>query len=377
MLDVRHILVHFERVHIFALALAGIALLNLCTIRRLSSKIIIREKPPVSVLIPVRNEEHTIARCLRSLLVQDYPHFEVLVWDDCSNDRTSEILEAVHDQKFRSITGTEPPPGWLGKSWACFNLAQRAQGEILIFTDADTWHEPSMLQAVVGEMLTNQLDALSGIAQEVTITLGEKLTVPFMVWSVVALYPHFLSLLFPHLQAFVVGNGQLMAFRREVYWAIDGHQAVRAKVVEDIELARLLRLHGHRYRFYNLANFVSCRMYRNFREAFQGFTKSYFWIFGGNVAFSTFVWGWFLFYTVYPYVLLSQGNLPRALLTIGANGLSWMIASFFYRLTPWSVLLNPFILVTNTFIGWASTILTKMNRLTWKGRLLRASPPPR
>lgn len=375
--NLQSILVHFERVHIFALALAGIAFLNLFTIRRPTSKTASTEKPLVSVLVPARNEERTIARCLQSLLAQDYPHFEVLVWDDCSTDRTREILEAVHDPKFRSITGTEPPPGWLGKSWACFNLAQHARGEILIFTDADTWHKPFMIQAVVEEMLANRLDALSGIAREETITLGEKLTVPFMVWSVVALYPHFLSLFLPRLRAFAVGNGQLMAFRRNAYWAIDGHQTVRAKVVEDIELARLLCLHGYRYRFYNLTDFVSCRMYRNFHEAFQGLTKSYFWIFGGNVTFSTFVWGWLLFYTIYPYVLLGQGDFRRAFLTIGANGFSWMIASSFYRLTPWSVFLNPLILAINTLIGWTSTILTKTNRVTWKGRILKAFPPPR
>ncbi len=370
------IFAHFERVHIFALALVGIALCNLLTLRKPNRKIVTLEKPLVSILIPARNEEGTITRCLQSLLSQDYPRFEILVWDDCSTDRTREILQTFRDGRFRWISGTEPPPGWLGKSWACFNLAKNAQGEILIFTDADTWHEPSMVHTLVNEMLVSRLDALSGVAQEETKTLGEKLTVPFLVWSVVALYPHFLSSLFPRWRALAVGNGQLMAFRKKAYWAINGHQAVRGKVVEDIELARLLRIHGYRYRLYNLTEIVSCRMYRNFQEAFRGLTKSYFWIFGGNTAFSIFVWSWLVFYTIYPFWLLfRQHELARALLTIGANGFSWWVASFFYCLTPWSIFLNPLITVISTLIGWSSIILTKTRRVIWKERYILKAPP--
>lgn len=373
------IFAHFERVHIFALALAGIALFNLLTLRKPNRNIVALEKPSVSILIPARNEEHTITKCLQSLLAQDYPHFEVLVWDDCSTDKTRDILRTIHDKRFRWIAGTEPPPGWLGKSWACFNLAQYARGDLLIFTDADTWHEPSMVQTLVNEMLVHKLDALSGVAREETKTLGEKLTVPFLVWSVVALYPHFLSLLFPRWRAFAVGNGQIMVFYKGVYWAIDGHQAVRGKVVEDIELARILRLRGYRYRFYNLTEIVSCQMYRGFQEAFRGLAKSYFWVFGGNVAFSSFVWGWLFFYTIYPYWLLfGKHELVRALLTIGANGFSWWVASSFYRLSPWSIFLNPLITVINTFIGWTSIFLTKTRRVLWKERhIFRTFSPSR
>ena len=377
--DLGDIAVHFQRVHIFALAIGIIALLNLFTIRRLTSKPLSKEKPLVSVLVPARNEEQNIQKCLRSLLAQDYPHLEILVWDDCSTDRTREILASIQDVRFRWMKGTEPPPGWLGKSWACYNLAQKAQGEILVFTDADTWHEPSSLSRVVEVMYHEHLDALSGVAKEVTVTWGEKLTVPFMVWSIAALYPHVLSFLFPRSRALAVGNGQLMAFHQSTYWAIDGHRGVRGRVIEDMELARALRLRGHRYRFYNLTDLVSCRMYRNFQEAFSGLVKSYFWVFGGNIIFSSFVWGWLLFYTLYPYyLLLSNRHHSLALLTVGVNAFSWGIVARFYRVTPWVVLFNPVILLINVFIGWTSTVFTRMKRVTWKGRrILTASPPPR
>jgi hypothetical protein len=107
--------------------------------------------------------------------------------------------------------------------------------------------------------------------------------------------------------------------------------------------------------------------------------KSYFWVFGGNIIFSSFVWGWLLFYNLYPYyLLLSNRHHSLALLTIGVNAFSWGIVALFYRVTPWAVLFNPAILLINVFIGWTSTVLTRMKRVTWKGRrILTASPPPR
>ncbi|MEN3188913.1 MAG: glycosyltransferase, partial [Atribacterota bacterium] len=116
MFDQGTIFTHFERVHIFAIVLAGIAFFNLLTIQKPTRRGITSEKPLVSILIPARNEERTITRCLQSILAQDYPRFEVLVWDDCSTDKTREILYTIQDRRFRWIAGSEPPPGWLGKS---------------------------------------------------------------------------------------------------------------------------------------------------------------------------------------------------------------------------------------------------------------------
>ena len=111
--------------------------------------------PLVSVLVPARNEERRISPCLQSLLLQDYPHYEVLVLDDHSEDETAHAVTQFGFTRDpasprRLLDGEPLPPGWTGKCWACHQLAAAARGEYLLFTDADTVHEPQALGATVG-----------------------------------------------------------------------------------------------------------------------------------------------------------------------------------------------------------------------------------
>src|SRR5947209_5433889 len=126
---------------------------NLRAYRRLSTFAGDISQPPfVSVLVPARNEERALERCLESLCVQAYDAYEVIVLDDGSTDRTAALASAIADASphLRVISGASLPPGWLGKAWACEQLACAARGEILVFTDADTEHAPEMLSSVVG-----------------------------------------------------------------------------------------------------------------------------------------------------------------------------------------------------------------------------------
>ncbi|MBE2197271.1 MAG: glycosyltransferase, partial [Anaerolinea sp.] len=108
--------------------------------------------PFVSLLIPARDEAAVIASAVQLLLAQQYPHFELIVLDDGSTDGTAVLAQqaAASDPRFRLIQGQPLPPGWLGKNWACHQLSQAAQGEILIFTDADVQWQPGALAAVIG-----------------------------------------------------------------------------------------------------------------------------------------------------------------------------------------------------------------------------------
>src|SRR5919205_232239 len=108
--------------------------------------------PKVSVILPARNEERYIARCLDSLLAQDYPNFEIIAINDSSTDATSEIMKAYAANDFRimHINASPKPEGWTGKNWACYQGYLRAQGELLMFTDADTKHVHSTISFAVG-----------------------------------------------------------------------------------------------------------------------------------------------------------------------------------------------------------------------------------
>jgi cellulose synthase/poly-beta-1,6-N-acetylglucosamine synthase-like glycosyltransferase len=137
--------------------------------------------PKVSILIPARNEEKNIAGCVSSLLAQDYPSFEVIVLDDQSSDNTRSILMRIagSEPRLSVLAGSPLPEGRLGKNWACAQLAQRANGDQLYFTDADTIHQPQALRALVTTLIGEQADLLTGFPGQELQTWGERLIVPF------------------------------------------------------------------------------------------------------------------------------------------------------------------------------------------------------
>ena len=138
----------------------------------------------VSVLVPARNEEANISNCVRSLLAQDYPDFEVVVLNDGSTDRTGEILAELAGARLRVLEGADLPEGWLGKNWACHQLAEAADGEIILFTDADTRHGPQSVRHGVAALEAEGADLLTAIPHEETVTWAERLVVPVIPWSI-------------------------------------------------------------------------------------------------------------------------------------------------------------------------------------------------
>lgn len=150
---------------VFLGALLLIALSNWFALRRLESYEPGGQRPRVSVLLLARNEAVNIAACVSSLLAQDYADFEVVALDDESSDGTGEILRqlSVRDRRLRVIAGRSLPAGWLGKHWACHQLAQAASGELLLFTDADTLHHPHALRKAVAAMQTEDADLITAL----------------------------------------------------------------------------------------------------------------------------------------------------------------------------------------------------------------------
>jgi chlorobactene glucosyltransferase len=236
-----------------------------------------RSWPFVSVLVPARNEEDNIERCVASLVGQKYPRFEVIVLDDDSTDGTLGILHrlALSSRQLRVLSGRPLPPDWLGKHWACHQLAQASKGELLLFTDADTCHHPLMLEDVVAAQQMEDSDLLTGIPHEEVGSWGEILVLPIINWAMASLLPVGLAhrLKSPTLS---MGIGQFMLFRRSGYLAIGGFAAVRTDPVDDVALARLTKERGLRWRFVDLSRRVSCRMYTGFRAVADGLGKSVF-----------------------------------------------------------------------------------------------------
>ncbi|HKD77426.1 MAG TPA: glycosyltransferase, partial [Ktedonobacterales bacterium] len=230
---------------ILALLLANTAS-NLLWLRRPLHQQAPVDAPFVSILIPARNEARSIAHCVESLMRQDYPRFEILVLDDHSEDDTAAVVEQFcHASNVRLLHGKPLPPGWHGKAYACAQLAQAARGEWLLFVDADTVHAPDCLTTTMRAAQAQRADLLTLIPHIQIGTVGEALLLPVIGLTFGSLMP--LPLVTRSRWSFIAGAlGPFLLFRREMYDRIGGHAAVRAEIVEDMRLSRMVKRHGGR-----------------------------------------------------------------------------------------------------------------------------------
>ncbi|MFO7575568.1 MAG: glycosyltransferase family 2 protein [Bacteroidales bacterium] len=275
-----------------------VALSNLFTMP-FPGKHSIEEGPLVSVLIPARNEEENIGRLLDSLLDQQYHPFEIIVYNDSSTDATGEILRqyGAASNLVRHIDGGDLPEGWLGKNHACHRLAESATGEYLLFIDADVVAGREMLSTAVARMQEKHLSLLSVFPYQLKLTRGERVVIPVMNWILLSLLPLVLVRKCKW-SSFSAANGQFMMFRASVYKRYRFHEAVRMRLAEDIIIARIMK--KMRLRIETLAGReggVSCRMYRTYREALNGFAKNVMTMFGDSRLFILFftivcLFGW-------------------------------------------------------------------------------------
>lgn len=285
------------------------AVSNLLLFPRLNPKDRPATTPLVSILIPARNEARAIGRAVRSLLAQTYGNFEIVLLDDQSEDETAVLATqaAYNDPRFRLITGQPLPPGWLGKNWACHQLAQAARGDILLFADADVVWEPGALTAVVAHSTQHQADLLAVWPTQQTATWGERLVVPLINFAILCYLP-ILPVHHTHIPAFAAANGQCLAFRRTAYATIGGHAALRGNVIEDVAFAQRIKRHRLRLRLADSNQLIHCRMYDNWGQVRAGFAKNILAGHGNSVLFllvST-LFHWLLF--VYPWLWLLLGG---------------------------------------------------------------------
>lgn len=233
------------------------------------------EAPFISVIVPARNEALNIGRCVGSLLASSYPRLEIIIVDDQSRDGTREIARnlAERDPRVRLIEGRELPEGWLGKNWACWQGFREARGEALLFTDADTRHEPALLGHAAGA-LRNGGDLVSLVPQQEMVSLWERIVLPHVFTVLVMRYPDLRRINRSRNPRDAIANGQFILVRRDAYEAVGGHEAVRDEVVEDLRLAQLVVGAGRRLFLAHGADLMRTRMYRSLGAIVEGWSKN-------------------------------------------------------------------------------------------------------
>jgi chlorobactene glucosyltransferase len=264
------------------------------------------QPPMVSIIVPMRNEERNAKQCIESLLFQNYPNFEVIAVDDRSKDNTLNILKefASKHGNLRVIEGNSVPEGWVGKNYAIWQAVKWAEGDWLFFVDADTTSEPYMLCSVIKYVEENGIDMFSISPFQVMKTFWERVIQPIIIPFIWHNFPQ--KKINDPKSKTAAANGQFILIRRSVYDTLGGHSAIKDKIVEDFALANLVKCGGYRLYVIRGVNLVRTRMYTNFNEIWEGWTKNHFFGLGKK-------WERLVFSIV---ILLVWGIIPPILFTL-------------------------------------------------------------
>ncbi len=227
--------------------------------------------PLVTVIVPARNEENDLPACLDGLLAQSYPNLEIVVVDGGSTDRTAEIARA-RAPRVRLLEEPSLPEGWVGKSWACWTGAQQARGDYLLFTDADVRHDPEAIRTAVDWAERDRADLVTFATRIEMGGVWEKVVMPFYIQMVLT-YFRTPRVNRPDSRA-AMANGQFLLVRTDGYRALEGHAAIRGRVLEDVALAESFRSAGKKLRVAWTPELLTTRMYRNRHEMFEGILKT-------------------------------------------------------------------------------------------------------
>jgi chlorobactene glucosyltransferase len=236
-------------------------------------------RPLVSIIVPARNEELNIRRCVQSLLEQDYGNYEVIAVDDGSTDATEAILDDLarthpNGKRLWVLRIRDLPPDWAGKPHAIHSGVQEAQGSWLLFTDADTWHAPNALRSAVTQALDEKADLFTvGSAQDLP-TFWDRVLMPMAYLGISMLYPP--GLVNNPKSSLAVANGQYILIRRAVYDQLGGYARpdLRGTLLDDRDLAHVVKNNGFRLHFVDGLGLVHVRMYRSFSAIWRGWRKN-------------------------------------------------------------------------------------------------------
>jgi len=277
--------------------------------------------PSVSIILPARNEERYIERCLQSLVSQDYPNFEIIAINDSSTDGTEAVMLrfAANDPRVIYVKAREKPDGWAGKNWACIEGYRRSKGSILLFTDADTVHSPSSVLLAVSQIVSGNLDAVSAIPKLVCNDFWTKVSLPCLS---VFLHTRFSTQRVndPRTKTGYF-FGSFYAITRRTYEEVGTHEAVRAELVEDGALGARVKESNHRMRMVRGERHVEAVWARDLPTLWHGLRRLMIPVYYQNRKNAVLMTAAVFFLLLEPFLMI-----PFSLFAVSLGGLaSWLL----------------------------------------------------
>ena len=231
------------------------------------------QTPKVSIILPARNEEKFIGKCLESFVHQDYTNYEIITVDDSSDDNTWKIIEkyAKNSEKVVPVKADSKPDGWMGKNWACITGFKRATGDLLLFTDADTRYSEKVISLAVAHLLSDKLDVLTVIPRLLCLDNITKITLPMLS-----------TFLHSRYSALNVNNpkkgigyffGSFFIIKKEIYEKIGTHEKVKHEIIEDGALGKITKESGFHLKMVRGEHLLDAVYSRSPKEMWNGLER--------------------------------------------------------------------------------------------------------
>lgn len=350
-----------------SLLAALLALFNFFTLESVQPNLAKPISKKVAILIPFRNEINNVTASIASAKAQSHlPNLKVFVLDDFSQDGTDKLID--QNSGVIKVAAKTLPEGWLGKLWACWQLAEYAESDFkpdyLVFLDADVRLDPTAISATINEK--SDWDFISPYPKQLTKGFIPFIFQPLLQWSWLSSIP----LTFAHrfkVKSMIVANGQFFIVKKSAYFKVDGHRGIKNQVLDDLQLARKLSAAKYQGGVLNASRVSKCLMYETSAQLFSGYQKSL-WagfggVFGSVLAFVIlFLTGFINFIAAANHSLLADS----ALLIL----LSRILSSFKTGGDLRSVIFHPLAIITLLYLLLTSWVGKIRGTLTWRDRKL-------
>ena len=333
--------------------------------------------PYISVCIPARNEERDIKNCVKSVLNQDYPNFEVIVVDDNSSDNTAKIVRSMTEEyaNLIFIPGAQLAPGWMGKPYALHQAYQKSRGQYLLFTDADLMYRSHALKTAMHTMISKDLDLLTLMPAAIFGSFWERVVQP-VIFGFIAALTSFRKVNSSNHQS-AMGFGAFLLFKKVSYQKIGGHLSVANEVLEDIMIAKKTKLNGLSILAADGKHLFAIRMYHSMKEIWVGWRKNIFLAMKKSILRAFYYMVMVLCFLLTPYIVvvcnlwMGTGNLWLGISLLGlalslAAGLGLCHELGLERKNVFLFPLGAIVMVVIMFNSMVQTLL--LERTEWRGR---------